>query len=79
MMAELKQLAEQGQARVAQGKELAEMDSKSKAVFEQFKEDDLNKLSQMLLKLEEENNSNTDRSENRAALRASIGTVRSIA
>ena len=72
MMAELKQLAEQGQARVAQGKELAEMDSKSKAVFEQFKEDDLNKLSQMLLKLEEENNSNTDRSENRAALRAAL-------
>lgn len=56
MMAELNSLAEQGRERVAQGKELAEMDSKSKAVFEQFKADDLKKLYEEMKGLKSENN-----------------------
>ncbi len=54
MMAELKKLAEQGRERVAQGKELAGLDAKSKTVFEQFKAEDLKKLSRELQELEAE-------------------------
>lgn len=67
MMAELKTLAEQGRERVAQGKELAEMDAKSKTVFEQFKADDLEKLYGELQELAAEN-AGGGREEIRAAL-----------
>lgn len=67
MMAELKTLAEQGREQIAQGKELAGMDNKSKTVFEQFKADDLKKLSRELQELEAENTGG-GREEIRAAL-----------
>lgn len=68
MMSELKTLAEQGRARVSQGKELSEMDNKSKTVFEQFKADDLKKLSEELQRLESESAKISDRAEIYAAL-----------
>lgn len=68
MMAELKSLSEQGRERVAQGKELAGLDNKSKTVFEQFKADDLKKLYEELKGLKAEAASKTDGEDLRAAL-----------
>ena len=59
MMSELKTLAEQGRARVSQGKELSEMDNKSKTVFEQFKSGDLKKLYEDMKELKPVNVGNT--------------------
>lgn len=44
MMAELTALREKGQAVVERGKEIAELDKKSRETFEQFRQDDLAKL-----------------------------------
>lgn len=68
MMAELKAVAEQGRERVAQGKELAEMDNKAKAVFEQFQADDLQKLSAELQELEAKSTAGSDNWKIRTAL-----------
>ena len=63
----LENLVDQGREQIAQGKELAGMDNKSKTVFEQFKADDLKKLSRELQELEAENTGG-GREEIRAAL-----------
>lgn len=68
MIAELKSLSEQGRERVAQGKELRELDSKSKTVFEQFKADDLKKLYEELKGLQAETTEKTEEADLRAAL-----------
>lgn len=68
MMAELKELAERGRERVAQGKEISEMDSKARAVFEQFKADDLKKLYEDIQILETDAAANSGLADTRTAL-----------
>lgn len=68
MMTELKSMAAQGHELVAQGRELAELDNKAKAVFEQFKAEDLQKLSAALEKLESAKDNGADRAQLRASL-----------
>lgn len=55
MMDDLKKMAAQGNALVAQGKELEELDMKSKTVFEQFKAEDIKNLTEELAELEKQN------------------------
>ena len=52
MMAELTSLREQGQGVVGRGKEIAALDKKSRETFEQFKADDLKKLTDELTALQ---------------------------
>jgi len=53
MMAELTALREKGQAVVGRGKEIAELDKKSRETFEQFRADDLAKLQEELEALQQ--------------------------
>lgn len=68
MMSELKAMAARGHELMAQGRELTELDNKSKAVFEQFKAEDLQKLSAELEKLESTKENGIDRAQLRTAL-----------
>ncbi len=54
MMAEITALREKGQAVVGRGKEIAELDKKSRETFEQFKVDDYRKFSDELIALQVE-------------------------
>lgn len=62
MLAELKSIAVRGKELIAQGNELKELDNKSRAAFEQFRTEDVQKLAKELEQLESssQNESNCD-------------------
>lgn len=68
MMAELKTMAAHGHALMDQGREIADLEAKSKAVFEQFQAQDIQKMTDELAELETQKNSASKRSELRSAL-----------
>lgn len=68
MMAELKTMAAHGHELMDQGREIAELEAKSKAVFEQFQAEDIQKLTDELTRLEMQKDGAVKRSELRSAL-----------
>lgn len=68
MMAELKTMAAHGHELMDQGREIAELEAKSQAVFEQFKAEDLQKITDELAQLEDKQNTASSRSELRSTL-----------
>ena len=68
MMAELKTMIAHGHKLMAQGNEFAKLESKSEAVFEQFKAEDIQKISDELAQLENGQNTTSSRSELCSAL-----------
>ena len=70
MMAEITALREKGQAVVGRGKEIAELDKKSRETFEQFKVDDYKKFSDELIALQVEASQS-----NPAALQERLGEL----
>lgn len=68
MTIELQKMAEQGQNLVARGNELIKLDNQAKAVFEQFKAEDIKKATEELAALKSEQNSSNDSAQIREAL-----------
>ena len=69
MMAELKTMAAHGHELINQGREIAELEAKSKMFFEQFKAEDIQKMTDELSQLETKKAISSKRSELRAALK----------
>ena len=69
MMAELKTMAAHGHELINQGHEIAKLEAKSKMVFEQFKAEDIQKMTDELSQLETKKAISSKRSELRAALK----------
>lgn len=68
MMAELKAMTAHGYKLMDQGREIAELEAKAKASFEQFKAEDIQKLTNELAQLEKKQNAASSRLELRTAL-----------
>ncbi len=68
MMTKLKTMAARGHELMDQGREIAELEAKSKAVFEQFQAEDIQKLTDELEELEAQKNGVAKRTELRLAL-----------